>query len=103
MGDIASRFAVSPGDDFGAGASFEFGSTIDKLDVTPLNGDVVLQFLTRQGSWLPAGGMMLRAGVFRSLPGISELFAEQGGAYGLRFKRAAAGVAASIDFEAFLQ
>jgi hypothetical protein len=96
---ITSQYGVVALDTWGApGTEFRVGG-IDKLDVSTLGGDALVQFQVGAG-WEPADGLPLARGLFRSIPGLTLLYPPNGPT-GVRFRRRVAGVASSINFDAF--
>lgn len=78
----------------------EFQTTaIDKLDVTANIGDVLVQFRVHSTNWEPVDGVIVRRGLFRSIPALATMYPP--GPTGIRFKRARRGAAASVDFDAY--
>jgi hypothetical protein len=97
-GGITSKGGVAIADNYQDGATFEFGP-IDKLDVIAYNGDVLVQYLTGT-AWQPPQGQLVRAGIGRSLPGLSLVYPP--GPTGVRFKLNTAGTPnVTVDFDAF--
>jgi hypothetical protein len=97
-GGILSKTAVPLLDDWDPSTTFALAS-FDKLDVTAYNGDALVQYLTPALGWQPPAGQPVRRGNFRSIPGLSVIYPP--GPTQLRFKRAATGVASSVDFDAY--
>lgn len=96
MGAEVSRGNVAVLDDWDNSTTFATGR-FDRLDITAYNGDVVRQVLTPDGDWQPADGAIVRAGLFKSTPGLSVIYPP--GPTMVRFKRARRGVGAIVDFE----
>jgi hypothetical protein len=97
MGLITSKAGLVLLDDWSEQATFRLGA-FDRLDVSVYVGDALLQFLTPQGSWEPADGLLVRHGLFRSLTGLTLAYGPTG-PRGVRAKREVAGVATTIDLE----
>lgn len=95
---MAHRAGLALADDWSDTATFKF-PPIDKLDVTVYNGDALVQYETPAGAYEPADGVKISRGNFRSIPGLSAVYPP--GPIGVRFRRASAGVGATVDFEAY--
>lgn len=98
MGSVISRAGLVLLDDYDQTARIA-GGRFDKLDITASLGDIRYQVLTPNGDWQPADGVLVRAGVFKSVPGYTELFPP--GPTQVQFKRATAGVPAKVDVDIF--
>lgn len=84
-------------------AAYVLGGRLEKLDVLPHTNDALIQFrLVDTATWSPSTGVLLTQGVFQSLSGLGELFAEHGYVDALRYKRATAGAAATLDLRCYL-
>jgi hypothetical protein len=97
MGLVAAVADVVLSDDYTERATIMHGA-FDRADVTVYGGDALLQFMTPQGGWEPQNGLLVRKGLFRSLPGLLTVYGPTG-PRAIRLKRAAAGVASTIDLE----
>lgn len=98
-GGIVSRYGLAVENDWSeAGATTIRTTPLDKVDVTAYGGDVLMQYLV-EGSWEPSTGVSCRKDVFRSIPGLASVYTP--GPLGVRFKRAVAGVAATVDFDGY--
>jgi hypothetical protein len=95
MGSVVSRNGIAVLDDWDGSVQFATG-VFDKIDVTAFNGDVLAQVLTPNGDWQPTEGILTRRGLFKSTPGFSAIYPP--GPTQVRFKRAVAGVGATVDF-----
>lgn len=85
-------------------ATFEVAGLIDKLDVSISNGDALVQFKTpARGEWVPESGIYLKNGLAISMPGVSEIHANDGGVDAFRLKRAVAATDSSIEAKAWLR
>lgn len=98
MGGVISRGGIAALDVWDQSATV-VGGRFDKLDVTAYNGDVLYQVLTPGGDWQPLSGVLVRAGLFKSVPGYTEIFPP--GPTGVRFQRANAGVGATVDVDIY--
>jgi hypothetical protein len=96
MGSELSQGGVTVLDDWDNSTTFATG-LFDRLDITAFNGDVLRQVLTPNNDWQPPAGALVRAGLFKSTPGLSAIYPP--GPTMVRFKRANRGVGATVDFE----
>jgi hypothetical protein len=96
---VLTRVGLAIGDDWQTFLS----SRLEKLDVEVYNGDVLVQFARDGYTYEPddptTHGIRLRRGSFTSLAALSQTY--NPGPIAFRFKRAAAGVAATVDFVAY--
>lgn len=74
-------------------------ASFDKLDVTAFNGNALYQVRTIAGDWQPVAGMLCRAGLFKSVPGFSDVFPP--GPIAVRFKRATPGIGSTVDVDVY--
>lgn len=97
MALTASRTGLTLQDAY-TGSTQIIGLSIDRLDVHCWTGDLVLQLQQKDGNWGPE--MLIRKGEFRSLPGLSLAYPPNGPT-GFQLRRAVAGVASTVDIEAW--
>jgi len=98
MGSVLSEGGIVCLDNYDPSATLATG-VFDKIDVTAYNGDVVYQVLTPANDWQPKSGILVRAGLFKSVPGFSQVFPP--GPTMIQFKRAVAGVGATVDVDVY--
>ena len=98
MGSEISLTSLAVYDNWDGRATIATGA-FDKVDVTAYSGSVLVQVLTPNNDWQPPTGRLIRAGIFRSVSGYTELYPP--GPTQLRFKRAVAGIAATVDVDVF--
>lgn len=97
MGLIVAKSGLALAVDYNEATTILHGA-FDRVDLSTFGGGAIVQFLTPQGSWAPQDGLLIRKGMFRSLPGLMDVYGPTG-PRGVRLKRQTATTAATVDLE----